>query len=95
MSSGAVGYWRLPVWKNEGYSDHIAKGTSFDYDLAMAQLRRRDPEMDPQQSGLYLRYNLLVAYLLNHKRVGVHQMLSQEFDTASLEAEMLRSNHES
>ncbi len=51
--------------------------------------------MDAQQSGLYLRYNLLVAYLLNHKRVGVHQMLSQEFDTASLEAEMLRSNHES
>ena len=47
---------------------------------ALAQLRRGDPEMDPQRSGLYLRYNLLVAYLLDRKRISVHEMLSQEFD---------------
>jgi hypothetical protein len=89
---GAAGYWRLPVWKNEGYCDLVAKGPSFHYDDALAQLRRRDPEMNPQESGLYLRYNLLVAYLLDRKRISVNEMLSQEFDTASLEAEMLRKN---
>jgi hypothetical protein len=44
-------------------------------------------------SGLYLRYNLLVAYLLDRKRISVHEMLSHDFDRASLEAEMLAENH--
>jgi hypothetical protein len=90
---GAVGYWSLADWKNEGYCDHIAKNASFHYDDALAQLRRGDPEIDPRRSGLYLRYNLLVAYLLDRKRISVHEMLRQEFDPASLEAEMLRGNH--
>jgi hypothetical protein len=90
---GAAGYWRLPAWKDEGYSDYIAKGGSFHYDDALAQLRRGDREMDPKRSGLYLRYNLLVAYLLDRKGISVDEMLSQKFDTASLEAEALAGKH--
>jgi hypothetical protein len=90
---GPFSYWSLPVWKDDGYSDYIAKGASFDYDDALAQLRRRDPKMDPRRSGLYLRYNLLVAYLLDRKRISVQEMLSHDFDRASLEAEMLAENH--
>jgi hypothetical protein len=90
---GAAGYWRLPVWKDEGYADYIAKGSSFHYDDALSQLRRGDPEMDPKHSGLYLRYNLFVAHLLDRKRMSVDEMLSQEFDTASLEAEILAGKH--
>jgi hypothetical protein len=90
---GAAGYWRLPAWKDEGYSDYIAKGRSFHYDDALAQLRRGDPEMDPKRSGLYLQYNLLVAYLLDRKRISVDELLNQEFDTAGLEAEILAGKH--
>jgi hypothetical protein len=92
---GAVAYWRLPDWKNEGYADHVAKGANFRYGQALGQLRSGDREMDPLKSGLYLRYNLLVAYLLDQKGIGVHEMLDRDFEPAHLEAEMLDGNHES
>src|SRR5207248_2293708 len=64
---GAGRYSRLPAWKDEGYADRIAKGTDFGYERAVRQLRRGDREMDPIRSGLYLRYHLLVAYLLDRE----------------------------
>jgi hypothetical protein len=85
---GIVRHWQLPPWKNEGYADFVAKGGQFDYDRAREQLRRGDPELDPKRSGLYLRYHLLVAYLLEHKGVSVHELLEREFDPAQLEAEI-------
>jgi hypothetical protein len=81
--------WRLPAWKNEGYADLIAKGSEFDYELAREQLRKGDRELDPKRSGLYLRYHLLVAYLLDKKGIGVDEMLNRDFDPAQLEAEIL------
>jgi len=87
---GVVAHWRLPSWKNEGYADYIAKGNDFDFDRAVAQFRRGDRELDPVRSGLYLRYHLIVAYLLDFKGVGVRQMLTQQFDQRLVEAEILR-----
>jgi hypothetical protein len=88
---GIVKDWRLPAWKNEGYADLIAKGEDFDYEHAREQLRRGDRALDPKQSGLYLRYHLLVAYLIEHKGISVDELLSREFDPARLEAEILAS----
>jgi len=34
--------------------------------------------MDPARSGLYLRYQLLVTYLLDEKRLTPQQMLSNQ-----------------
>jgi hypothetical protein len=90
---GALAYWRLPDWKNEGYCDHVAKGASFQFDRAIEQLRSGDREMDPQRSGLYLRYNLLVAYLLEYKGISVYEMLNQEIEPVNLEAEILGGKH--
>ena len=45
--------------------------------------------MDPQRSGLYLRYSLLVAYLLNHSGIPLEVMLGREFEPADLEREIL------
>src|SRR5262249_16742845 len=50
---GAVGYLRLPTWKDDGYADLVAKAGEFDYESAREQLRRGDPELDPRRSGLY------------------------------------------
>ena len=68
---GALKQWQLPAWKNEGYADLVAKGGEFDYERAREQLRRGDRELDPKRSGLYLRYHLLVAYLLERKGLSV------------------------
>ena len=86
---GAGRYLRLPAWKNEGFADRIAKGADFDYRRAVGQLRRGDREMDPRRSGLYLRYQLLVAYLLDCKGISVQELLSREFDAARLAEEIL------
>jgi hypothetical protein len=89
---GIVKYWQLPSWKNEGYADLVAKGEDFDYERAREQLRNGDRELDPQRSGLYLRYHLLVAYLLERKGISVGDLLSREFDPARLEEEILSSD---
>ncbi len=88
---GPVGFWRLPVWKNDGYADLVAKGGDFDFDHAREQLRSGDPKLDPQRSGLYLRYHLLVAYLLDHQGISVDELLHRDFDPSKLEAEILAS----
>jgi hypothetical protein len=86
---GFVRDWRLPAWKNEGYADLIAKAGDFNYELAREQLRKGDRELDPRRSGLYLRYHLLVAYLLDQKGISVDDLLNRSFDPALLEAEIL------
>jgi hypothetical protein len=92
---GIVRHWRLPAWKNEGYADLIAKGADFDYEQVREQFRRGDPELDPKRSGLYLRFHLLVAYLLDRKGISVHELLSGDFDPARLEEEILASEDRS
>jgi hypothetical protein len=90
---GAIAYWRLPDWKNEGYSDYIGKGASFHFDHALALLRSGAREMDPLKSGLYLRSNLLVAYLLEQKGISVHEMLNLKCEAMTLEVEILGGKH--
>ena len=86
---GIVKYWQLPAWKNEGYADLLAKGGDFDYEQAREQLRRNEKDLDPARSGLYLRYHLLVAYLLDHKGTSVADLLNRDFDQTRLEAEII------
>ncbi len=57
------------------------------------QFRRKERELDPRLSGLYLKYHLLVAYLLEHRGVSVHRLLRDEFDPPHLEEEILASGH--
>jgi hypothetical protein len=86
---GVARFWRLPTWKNDGYADYVGKGTDFDYERAVDQLRSGAREMNPKSSGLYLHYHLLVAYLLDKKGISVREMLDQAFDPAELEREIL------
>jgi hypothetical protein len=86
---GAIGFLSLATWKNEGYADLIAKGGEFDFERAREQLRRGDRDLDPKRSGLYLRYHLLVAYLLERRGMGVRDVLRAGFDPVRLEEEIL------
>jgi len=44
--------------------------------------------MDPHRSGLYLRYHVLVAYLLIEKGISVPELFEDDFDAAELEREL-------
>jgi hypothetical protein len=86
---GAAGFWKLPTWINEGYADYVAKGADFSYEQATGQLRRADREMSPELSGLYLRYHLVVAHLLDEEGVSVTDLLNGEYEPAQIEKEIL------
>jgi hypothetical protein len=85
---GTIRYWRLPVWKDEGYSDYLAKGPDFRYEDAVGMLRRGDAQMDPIRSGLYLRYHVLVAHLLRDKGLSVSELLEHDHDASAVEREL-------
>jgi hypothetical protein len=72
---GPVRYLKLPQWVREGYADYVGKGSSFDYPAARRAFLGDAPEMDWKRSGLYWRFNLLVAELLDRERWSVMQLL--------------------
>jgi hypothetical protein len=91
---GAVRYWRLPVWKDEGYSDYLAKGRDFSFQDAARGLERGDADLDPARSGLYLRFHLYVNFLLRKKGKSVAELLERDFDPTELAAEIKNTQPE-
>lgn len=83
-------HWRLPEWIREGYPDYVAKGISFNYDEARRAFLEETAEMDRWKSGLYLRYHLLVAHLLDKERWGVRSLFEDSIEQSAVE-EAIRS----
>jgi len=75
QSTGTYRHFRLPEYVSEGYPDYVAMGSAFNYDEARRAFLSETPEMDRWKSGLYFRYHLLVAYLLQKEDWSVHQLL--------------------
>lgn len=77
MTRDAVGLWTylsLERWKLDGYADFVAL-PDFDVKDAREKLRRKDPELDPDRSGLYRRWQLQVYEALEGG-LTVEQLLS-------------------
>jgi len=92
MTADRIGRWRyrrLAAFQTEGYADYVA----YDRPVALRDgrdaLAREAPEMDPRRSGLYRRYELLVAYLLDRRGESVEQLLAAPRDPRAIEAELL------
>lgn len=83
---GRLRYLELPTWQNEGYADYIAKAGAFDYARELQRYREGAPELDPVQSGLYLRYHLSVSYWLDRRGLSVRELLSLPADATGLDA---------
>lgn len=84
-----LAYWRIPAWKNEGYADYVGKGGDFDFQKNLALFKKGDPSLDPHASGLYLRYQLMVAELLDRQHWTVDQLLHTDIDGKKLEDGLL------
>jgi hypothetical protein len=72
---GPLVFFRMPQWVREGYADYVGKGTNFDYTEARQAFLADVPEMDFRRSGLYWRFHLLVAHLLDHQHWTVERLL--------------------
>jgi hypothetical protein len=84
-----LNYYRLPRWIKDGYADYIAR-ERFDFRENLARFKNASPEMDPQKSGLYLKYHLFVAYLLDIKKIGMGKLLKNEYAAERIAAELGR-----
>lgn len=94
MTSDRVGRWRyhgLAAFQREGYADYVAFSRPVDFARGRELLERDAPEMSPHRSGLYLRYELMVAHLLERQRLTVDGLLAGPIDPAPVLA-ALRAN---
>jgi hypothetical protein len=77
---------RFPLWLNEGYADYIGKGGDFDFDENRRLLAEGDEGLDPGRSGLYRRYHLEVALLLDKRK----KTIAEAYANPPREVELLR-----
>jgi hypothetical protein len=87
MTARRLGSWRyaaLETWQREGYADYVGKGGAFDFDGTLREFKAGAEELDPLRSGLYLRYHLLVAQLLDHEGMTVEQLLARRRPAAPI-----------
>jgi hypothetical protein len=88
---GRWGYSRMPQWVDDGYADYIAR----DIDLgdALRKMKEGAGDLDPQRSGLYLRYHLMVAYLIDKRRVAIDELLAAAPPREEVEAQLSALPH--
>ena len=92
MTADRTGRWRyrqLSAFQLEGYADHVGFGRPLDLAREREALRGDEPDMSPRRSGLYKRYELLVAYLLERRGLTVDQLLAARLEQRQIEGELL------
>ncbi len=86
-----LGYWRnfmLPTWKQEGYAEYVAGGSTLNYETGV-KLWKQNPQDGTGYQ--YFKYYMLVKYLLDHDKLTVEELFNRDFDLAALEATILKS----
>jgi hypothetical protein len=92
MTADRVGRWRyfkLAAFQQEGYADYVAFARPTDLARGRDALAAGGREMSPKQSGLYLRHELLVAYLLDRQGMSVEELLARPIEAKAIERELL------
>ena len=92
MTANRTGRWRyrqLSAFQVEGYADYVGFGRPLDLAREREALREDAPEMSPRRSGLYKRYELLVAYLLERRGLSVDELLAGRLEQRQIEDELL------
>ncbi len=85
---GLLRHFRLQRWQREGYADYVARAGTFDFSAARQGLKNHARELDPQRSGLYVRYQLLVSYLLDGKGMTPETLLAAPIDPTPIERQL-------
>lgn len=93
MTADRVGGLRsteLAAFQREGYADYVAFARPVDFEKGRAAILRDAPEMSVQRSGLYARYELLTAYLLERRGMSVDELLSRPLRADDVQTALLR-----
>ena len=92
MTADRTGRWRyrqLSAFQVEGYADHVGFGRPLDFAREREALIADAPEMSTRRSGLYKRYELLVAYLLERRGLTVDDLLAHRIEQREIEGQLL------
>ena len=80
-----------PKYIVEGYADYIGKGPSFDYGRYLNDYKSNHATMNPT-SGLYNKYHLMIAYLIDVKRLTFVEIVRQKRSLEEIENELQNEN---
>ena len=86
---GFLANHRLPRWIREGLADYIGFGGKVDIDALTRALIADEREMNPQLTGLYARYRLLVAYFIAREGWSVDRLLASNMPQEEAEQRLL------
>ncbi|HEY0627280.1 MAG TPA: hypothetical protein VGD10_11170 [Allosphingosinicella sp.] len=89
---GRLMKYRYPDWLTEGYADLIGKGGDFDFEENRRLLQADDNRLDPRRSGLYRRYHLMVAYLIEGRGHSVEELFANPPSDAVVLGRLLTSS---
>ena len=92
MTADRTGRWRyrqLSAFQVEGYADYVGFGRPLDFAREREALIADAPEMSTRRSGLYKRYELLVAYLLERRGLTVDDLLAHRIEQREIEGQLL------
>lgn len=78
----------LPVWKREGYCEYVAGGSTLDYETGVKLWKANPKDSTGYQ---YFKYYMLVKYLLEHERLSVEELFTNDIDREAIEAKVLSS----
>jgi hypothetical protein len=89
---GAARLWNaeLPQWVREGYADYVGMGGRVDIDDLYRRYHAGDPELDYRKSGLYARFRLLAAFMLQREHWSVDRLLASKLTQTEAETLMNR-----
>lgn len=88
---GTMAYHRrLPAWLKEAYADRVARGSVWGRSGIREAYLQNAPEMNWPAEAPYLRYNLLLGYLLEGERRSLDEVFASPVEQAEVEARMTR-----
>ncbi len=91
---GIRGNRKLATWKKEGYCEYIGGEVAFDLNAGIKMIYNGVNSTSP--AFQYLKYRLLVTYLLNEKKYDFEALVNTTINQSQLERELqeyLRKNY--
>ena len=85
---GTVAASMMPTWKNEGYCEYIAGDTTIPIEEGIRRWRE-NPNDDTNYR--YIKYQLMVRYLLEKQQITVDELFTQAFDERDVAARTFSS----
>lgn len=82
---------KLEIWKKEGYCEYISVESTLNLKAGIRKVYKGSNSFSPAFS--YLKYRILVTYLLDVKGHSFHSLVTTEFDFKQLEKELQNYNN--